>query len=120
MYYFQNSTTHFRYPNHHRKPPPWRVALLANLAGEAAPGPDSPPDAGAEFDSQEPFEALAAALERDGHWVHICRADYTLTETLPNLRPDICFNIAEGVTGDSREAPGRELCELAAVASPAP
>jgi D-alanine-D-alanine ligase len=112
MYYFQNSTTHFRYPNHHRKPPPWRVALLANLAGEAAPDPDSPPDAGAEFDSQETIEALAAALERDGHWVHICRADYTLTETLPNLRPDICFNIAEGVTGDSREAQVPALCEM--------
>src|SRR4030067_2822244 len=97
MYYFQNSTTPFRYPNHHRKPPPGRVALLANLAAEAAPGPDSPPDAGAEFDSQETIEALAAALERDGHWVHICRAGYTLTETLPPLRPDIRFNIADGV-----------------------
>jgi D-alanine-D-alanine ligase len=112
MYYFQNSTTHFRLPNHHRKPPPWRVAVLANLAGEIAPEPDSPPDAGAEYDRAETVEALAAALERDGHWVHICRADYTLTETLRNLRPDICFNIAEGVTGDSREAQVPALCEM--------
>jgi D-alanine-D-alanine ligase len=112
MYYFQNSTTHFRFPSHHRKPPPWRVALLANLAGEVLPDSDSPPDAGAEYDKAETVEALAAALERDGHWVHICRADYTLTETLRNLRPDICFNIAEGVTGDSREAQVPALCEM--------
>ncbi len=112
MYYFQNSTSHFRFPNHHRKPPPWRVAVLANLAGELTYDPDAPPDAGAEYDKAETVEALAAALERDGHFVHICRADYTLTETLRNLRPDICFNIAEGVIGDAREAQVPALCEM--------
>jgi D-alanine-D-alanine ligase len=89
------------------------VALIANLKDEFDFNEeDDPPDAGAEFDARSTVESIAAALEDDGHWVHICSGDHTLVETLPMLKPHICFNIAEGVIGDSREAQAPALCEL--------
>lgn len=97
--------------NYHQKPP-WRVALIANLKDEFEADFEDPPDAGAEFDRLETIEEIAAALESDGHWVHFLRGDYTLPETLRNLRPQICFNIAEGLSGDGREAHVPALCEL--------
>lgn len=102
-----------------RRPPgksgpagPWRIALIANLREEVIWGPDAPPDAGAEFDKRTTVEALARALESDGHYVHVCSGDSTLPEALLSLRPHICFNIAEGLGGDGREAHVPALCEL--------
>jgi len=102
-----------------RRPPgqggpagPWRIALVANLKDGFDWGPDAPPDAGAEFDKPSTIESLARALEADGHWVHVCSGDNTLPEVLLSLRPHICFNIAEGVGGDGREAQTPALCEL--------
>lgn len=113
MHYFMNTITHAKPPSRHFRKPPWRVALIANLKDEFAFDEDEdPPDAGAEFDARATVESIAAALEDDGHWVHICRGDQTLAETLPRLKPHICFNIAEGIQGDSREAQAPALCEL--------
>ncbi|HMK07483.1 MAG TPA: hypothetical protein VK449_00465 [Anaerolineales bacterium] len=102
-----------------RRPPgsggpagPWRIALVANLKDEIDLGPDAPPDAGAEYDKASTIESLARALEADGHWVHVCSGDNTLPEILLSLRPNICFNIAEGVGGDGREAHVPALCEM--------
>jgi D-alanine-D-alanine ligase len=91
---------------------PWRVAILANLKADVVLGPDSPPDAGAEFDRHETVDAIAEALEAEGHWVSLLPADHTLPEALRRQRPQICFNIAEGVNGDAREAQAPALCEL--------
>jgi D-alanine-D-alanine ligase len=102
-----------------RRPPgqggpagPWRIALVANFKDEVDWGPGAPPDAGAEFDKASTVESLARALEGDGHWVHVCSGDSTLPEVLLSLRPHICFNIAEGMGGDGREAHVPALCEL--------
>ncbi len=102
-----------------RRPPgqsspagPWRIALVANFKDGVDWGPDAPPDAGAEFDKASTVESLARALEGDGHWVHVCNGDNTLPEVLLSLRPHICFNIAEGMGGDGREAQVPALCEL--------
>jgi D-alanine-D-alanine ligase len=92
--------------------PPWRVALVANLKEDFDPSPEDPPDAGAEFDSRETIEQISTALESDGHWVTLLHADHTLPEALINLRPHLCFNIAEGMQGDGREAQVPALCEL--------
>jgi D-alanine-D-alanine ligase len=73
---------------------------------------DAPPDAGAEFDARETIDAIATALEADGHTVYYCPADHTLPDALLDIQPDICFNIAEGVGGDAREAQVPALCEL--------
>jgi D-alanine-D-alanine ligase len=102
--------THLPSTNHHR--PPWRIALTANLKDGIEWSTDAPPDAGAEFDQRETIDAIAAALEAAGHWVHFCLADSTLPETLRELRPHFVFNIAEGLGGDAREAHVPALCEL--------
>jgi D-alanine-D-alanine ligase len=112
MHTFENTVSHRKPPGAFSKPAPWRIALLANLKDEVEWEADGPPDAGAEFDRKDTIEAIAEALEREGHYVHLCRADHSLVESLTNLRPHICFNIAEGVHGDGREAQAPALCEL--------
>jgi D-alanine-D-alanine ligase-like ATP-grasp enzyme len=112
MYEFQNTISHHKPPGNCLRPAPWRIALLANLKDEVEHSAGEPTDAGAEFDRRDTIEAIAGALERDGHWVHFCRADNSLVESLTNLRPHICFNIAEGIQGDAREAQAPALCEL--------
>ena len=112
MHTFENTVSHRKPPGHSSRPAPWRIALLANLKDEVERETGAPPDAGAEFDRKETVEAIAEALEREGHWVHLCRADHSLVESLTNLRPHICFNIAEGIQGDGREAQAPALCEL--------
>jgi len=101
-----------RPPGSTHRPGPWRIALIANLKDEVEWGPGAPPDAGAEFDRQSTVESIARALEADKHWVHLCAGDNTLPDVLLSLRPHICFNIAEGISGDGREAQVPALCEL--------
>lgn len=112
MYEYENLKSHRKPPPSPNRPPPWRIALLANLKQYYPRGPEDPPDAWAEFDRLDTIQSIAGALERDGHWVHFCHGDKTLVESLPRLRPQICFNIAEGVSGDSRESHAPALCEL--------
>ncbi|NIW46459.1 MAG: hypothetical protein GWN14_16690 [candidate division Zixibacteria bacterium] len=92
--------------------PVWTVALTANLKDEFTPNPDDPPDAGAEFDRLETIQNLTNAIKSDGHSVVFLQADKQLPQALIHLKPDICFNIAEGISGDSREAQVPALCEL--------
>lgn len=94
------------------KKPPWKVALIANLTDDFEHNPDDPPDAGAEFDKQYTIDAIASALESDGHTVYFVQADHSLPKALMRLKPHICFNIAEGISGDGREAQVPALCEL--------
>ncbi len=113
MRYYESMRAHNKKPpSLSRQRPPWRIALVANLKDEIDWGPDAPADAGSEFDRCETIEALAAALEEEGHWVTFCRADQTLPEALLNLRPQIVFNIAEGISGDAREAQTPAVCEM--------
>lgn len=112
MHYFESLKSNGVRPAARPRGAPWRVALVANLQDAYDWEEDDPPDAGAEFDRAETVEAIAEAIEADGHWVHVCHGDATLPEALLNLRPHICFNIAEGVSGDAREAQVPALCEL--------
>lgn len=112
MDYFHSRHTHEKPQRDRERKPPWRIALVANLKDDYAPEQDAPPDAGAEFDQVATVDAISTALEAEGHWVHFCAGDHTLPEALVNLRPHICFNIAEGITGDGREAQVPALCEL--------
>ncbi len=91
---------------------PWRVAVIANVKGETPLPLDAPADAGAEFDRKETVEAIMAAIASDGHDVTFLSADPSLMLTLQDVRPDICFNIAEGIFGDGREAQVPALLEL--------
>jgi D-alanine-D-alanine ligase len=92
---------------------PWRVAVLANIKaqGQERP-PDAPPDSGADYDSIETIEHLRRAIESDGHETLFIPADENLPYALRNSRPDICFNMAEGLGGDAREAQTPALLEM--------
>jgi D-alanine-D-alanine ligase len=91
----------------------WKIAVLANIKDDNQPKPEGvPPDAFADFDHIETVESLRAALETDGHSTVFIQADRNLPYALREEKPDICFNIAEGVGGDAREAQAPALLEL--------
>jgi D-alanine--D-alanine ligase len=91
---------------------PWRVAVIANVKGESALPIDGPADAGAEFDRRETIQTIQRAIESDGHQTFFIPADANLPFALRDVRPDICFNIAEGLGGDAREAQAPALLEM--------
>ncbi len=94
----------------------WRVAVLANIKDENQPLPPGvPPDAYADFDHIETIDHIRRAIESDGHETEFLMADATLPSTLKKFKPDICFNIAEGLGGDAREAQVPALLEMMGV-----
>ena len=100
-------------PPGHRMKRYWKIAVLANIKDDNLPKPEGvPPDAFADFDHVETVESLRAALETDGHSTVFLQADKDLPYTLRDENPDICFNIAEGLGGDAREAQVPALLEL--------
>src|SRR5215510_1392860 len=91
----------------------WKVAVLANIKDESLPKPEGvPPDAFADFDHIETIDAIRSALETDGHQAVFIQADRELPYALRDAQPDICFNIAEGLGGDAREAQVPALLEM--------
>ena len=88
-----------------------RVAVVANLKGQLAT-PLRTQDAEAEFDQQSTIDALCAAIASDGHQVSFLHGDATFPVRVRELQPDICFNIAEGMYGDAREAQIPAVLEL--------
>lgn len=91
----------------------WKIAVLANIKDESMPKPEGvPPDAFADFDHIETVDAIRAALETDGHQTVFLQADTDLPYALRDEKPDICFNIAEGLGGDAREAQVPALLEM--------
>ena len=90
----------------------WRVAVIANVKGELPLSEDAPADAGAEFDKPETIQAIQRAIESDGHSTVFIPADSRLPFALREHNPDICFNIAEGMGGDGREAQVPALLEM--------
>ncbi|MBS3801072.1 MAG: hypothetical protein KGY40_08835, partial [Thioalkalivibrio sp.] len=89
-----------------------RVALVCNLKRNVPGAPGAPADALAEYDSIETAEALEGALLAGGHEVVRLEADETLLDTVRQVAPDICFNIAEGLRGDARESHVPALLEM--------
>lgn len=91
----------------------WKIAVLANIKDEKQPKPEGvPPDAFADFDHIETIDSIRAALETDGHETLFIQADEDLPFALREEQPDICFNIAEGLGGDAREAQVPALLEM--------
>jgi D-alanine-D-alanine ligase len=91
----------------------WKIAILANIKDDNLPKPEGvPPDAFADFDHIEMVDALRAALETDGHSTVFIPADRELPYALRDEKPDICFNLAEGLGGDAREAQTPALLEM--------
>ncbi len=92
--------------------PSFRVALLYNLKHNAPLEPGAPPDALAEYDSMETAQGLEDALQAGGHQVIPLEAGRLLLDTIRQVNPDICFNIAEGHWGDARESQVPALLEM--------
>jgi D-alanine-D-alanine ligase len=100
-------------PSTSRRQEPWLVAVLANIKDERIELPsDVPADALADFDHIETIQAVQAAIETDGHRTVFIRADSNLPYALKEINPDICFNLAEGLGGDAREAQVPALLEM--------
>lgn len=100
-------------PQHRSMKRYWKIAVLANIKDESKPKPEGvPPDAFADFDHIETVDSLRAALETDGHQTVFIQADADLPYALKEEKPDICFNIAEGLGGDAREAQVPALLEM--------
>jgi len=78
-----------------------RVGLTYNLKKNIA---TEPPDAEAEFDDYGTITAIKKALEAGDCEVGLFEANEQLPIKLIDNRPDIVFNIAEGMTGRGREA----------------
>ncbi|HEX3597729.1 MAG TPA: hypothetical protein VHU80_21620, partial [Polyangiaceae bacterium] len=73
--------------------------------------PPSISDVYAEWDSAETIDAVAAALSAAGEVIRL-EADESFPERLRAERPDIVFNIAEGLHGTNREAHVPAICEF--------
>jgi D-alanine-D-alanine ligase len=68
-------------------------------------------DAYAEWDSPETIAAVERALSGLGEVVPL-EADADFPQRLRETRPDIVFNMAEGLTGQNREAHVPAICEF--------
>lgn len=98
---------------HQFEKPRWRVAVLANTKNETLlQKPGLPPDAYGDFDGIETIELIRKTIETDGHIAEFILADETLPKALEEFIPDICFNYAEGIHGDAREAQTPSLLEM--------
>jgi len=81
-----------------------RVAVVSNRKHSVHAAEGAPPDALAEYDADITVETIRDVLSARGHTVWLLEADATLLDTVRETMPDICFNLAEGLHGDSRES----------------
>jgi len=81
-----------------------KAGLTYNLKRQPAPDERVPVDFYAEFDEEETVDAIAEALRKGGCEVEKIEADEEAYSKLMKFRPDIVFNIAEGLRGESRES----------------
>lgn len=89
-----------------------RVALTYNLKKDVGEGEGLPSDFYAECDDPETVEAVRDAIEERHGEVLMVEADEDAFEKFRRLRPDIVFNMAEGVWGDSRESQIPSILEM--------
>ena len=93
-----------------------KVAVLANLKKNAPHWAGMPDDQWDDLDSAVTVNAIVDILADAGHQAEFFEASieepYNLVEKLERYRPDLCFNIAEGHWGDSREAQVPAILEM--------
>ena len=98
---------------YNQKPDP-NVGLVTATSSEARADEEPPSiidDAYAEWDSAETIDAVASALSTYGDVIRL-EATEEFPERLRAERPDIVFNIAEGLRGTNREAHVPAICEF--------
>jgi D-alanine-D-alanine ligase len=112
-----------------QKPDPMAPANAPDAA-ESAPADEEPPSTGGalatlapvhraldaddefvEWDDRETIDAVARALSRHGDVIRLEATD-DFPQRLRAERPDLVFNIAEGLRGPNREAHVPAICEF--------
>lgn len=68
-----------------------------------------------EYDPPHTIELVRHGVETAGHEYHFVEADETFVTQLQLLRPDLAFNRAEGLRGDSRESHVPAILEMLAI-----
>ena len=89
-----------------------RIAVLENVKENAPPCEPLLPDSWAELGTIGEVQGIVEALERGGHTAAFFEGNFTLLDTLPKFRPDLCFNMCEGHVGESRESHVPALLEM--------
>ncbi|MBI5809879.1 MAG: D-alanine--D-alanine ligase, partial [Deltaproteobacteria bacterium] len=89
-----------------------RVGLTYNFKKTVSDSDGLPQDFYAECDDVETVEAVKAALLERHEEVIMIEADEEAYGRLRGARPDIVFNMAEGVWGDSRESHMPAIMEM--------
>src|SRR5712692_4663495 len=89
-----------------------RIGLAYNEKPDPAPDAesDSTGDAFAEWDDPSTIAAVEQALGFFGSVIRL-EADQRFPQSLALVRPDLVFNMAEGLRGQSREALVPAICE---------
>ena len=93
-----------------------RIALLANLKDNAPTWDGMPDDQWDDLDGHKTIDAILDALKGGGHHAEFLEASilqpFDLVGQLLKYKPDLCFNIAEGHWGDSRETQIPSILEM--------
>jgi len=74
-------------------------------------GMEIPSDFFAEGDNPQTINAITESLNKNNHQVFGLEADSSVELSLSEMRPDLVFNIAEGLWGDLRESYVPFICE---------
>jgi D-alanine-D-alanine ligase len=96
---------------YNQKPDPPAVLVSTSPESHGDEEPPSVSDVYAEWDSAETIDAVASALATYGEVIRL-EATPDFPERLRAARPDIVFNIAEGLHGTNREAHVPAICEF--------
>lgn len=80
-----------------------KIALVYNLKKDPVTE-QVPLDYYSEFDSIDTIDAIAGAIARNGYEVCLIEADRNIIKRINQAKPDIVFNIAEGLHGTNRES----------------
>ncbi len=93
-----------------------KIALLANLKENAPSSCIGGDDKWDDLDSPKTIHDILDALASGGHQAEFMEASiaapHNLIDRLERFQPELCFNIAEGHFGDSREAHIPALLEM--------
>jgi len=92
-----------------------KIGIAYNLRDEAPEVPGAPVDHAEEFDSPATIEALAQVLTSAGHTIERFGFGRPFLQRMLADPPDLIFNIAEGLSGRSREAQVPAVCEMLGV-----
>jgi D-alanine-D-alanine ligase len=89
-----------------------KVALTYNIKRRVSSEERIPQDFFAEFDDEDTVNTISNALEKGGCDVRKIEADEKVYGRLMKQKPQIVFNIAEGLRGESRESQLPALLEM--------